>query len=219
MIALQIFALLLTINQLCYAENVTSSVDGRYINKLPISVTDVPEAEKLQLKLVVPKGFCQASLVKRDSNGFHKKEYMLCEDLPQRVSDKMFYILYNEGSSMNSAKELMEMERDRLTTKVCSGYRIIYEASYDQQNYSQADLIISCSDIKNNRKVVMLTSFFAGEKDASAFHYDIRMPIEDPEEFTVDEILSNINNGGLTILKAGEELVAASCGKNYQNTD
>ena len=88
MIALPIFALLLTINQFCYAENVTSSIDGRYINKLPISVTDVPEAEKLQLKLMVPKGFCQASLVKRDSNGFHKKEYMLCEDLPQRVSDQ-----------------------------------------------------------------------------------------------------------------------------------
>ena len=207
---------LISFTQSCFAENVTSIIDGKYINKLPISVTNIPESSKLELKLIIPDGFCQSGLVRRDSSGFYKKEYMLCQDLPQRFSDKMFYVFYSQGKSTGSAKDYMEAEKKYLTTKVCSGYRVIYEASYDHTDYSQADMIFSCSNVKNNQKVIMLTSFFAGQNDASALHYDIKIPIEDMEDFVINEMLNNINNGAISILKDGVEAYTAKCAKNYQ---
>jgi hypothetical protein len=210
---LQIIALLILPQ--CSFADVTSILDGKYINKLPIVVTDVADADKIELQLIVPQGLCPTGLVKRVEGGFHKKSYMACEDLQKRESDKMLYIFYNDGQNANNAKELMEKEKERLTTKICSGYSIIHEESEDYGDYSQADMLFSCSDVKNSRKVIMLISFFAGESDSSAIHYDIRVPIEYPQEFTVSELLSNINNS-LSILKGGTHSKFVNSCKHYQ---
>jgi hypothetical protein len=214
-LSLPILALISLLAQSSFGE-VTSMIDGKYVNKLPISVTNIEDSNQLHLQLIVPQGLCQTGLVKRVEGGFHKKSYMACEDLQKRESDKMLYIFYNYGKNLNNATELMGKEKERLTTKICSGYDIIYEESEDYGDYSQADSLLSCSDVKNNRKVVMLISFFAGKYDSSALHYDIRVPIEYPDEFAVSELLRNINDNSLSILKNGTHFKFINTCKGYQ---
>ena len=203
MIMKQVFIfLLMCIAQIAYGKNVTTIVDGRYVNKLPIYVTGLDESEKVELEVRVPKGLCQASLVKRVDNGFYKKEYMACEDLKKRESNKMFFILYNIGQCQQTATELIDIEKDRLS-HLCSEYTVLHEESSEGNGYAESEMIFSCSDIKTKNKVVMLMSFFSEGSDCSGFSYNMKMGLEDPNDFAIGEMIQNINDDNISIYRGG----------------
>ena len=191
--------------------------DNQGIHRLPISVTGQDPSQTIELELKVPINFCQANLVKRSEGGVYKKEYMRCEDLAIRKSDKMFYIFYNKGSSEGDAAKFLELKKQQLTTKVCTGYEILYEKTSQEDGYSKSEMIISCTNMEKNVKILMLLAFFVGEKDSCSLNYDIKLSLNDPEDFAISEILQNLNNENITILRGGKERTPITFCADYYN--